>query len=64
MNEYISRRKAGIKGDMISARSVRYGKKIEESRDINIEEFISKMEEHYDPDELRRSFQRMTEYFE
>ncbi len=41
----------------------KYGEKIEKNRDMKVEKFIKKMEEHYNPDKLRESFQRMTEYF-
>lgn len=41
----------------------RYGRKIEDHRGMDVEEFIRRLEEHYDPEELKKSFKRMDEYY-
>ncbi|MEF8873873.1 MAG: nitroreductase family protein [Candidatus Thermoplasmatota archaeon] len=41
-----------------------YAEKIEENVGVDIEDYLKKMQEHYDPEELREAFERTNRYFE
>ncbi|MBS3816213.1 MAG: nitroreductase family protein [Candidatus Thermoplasmatota archaeon] len=41
-----------------------YAETIEEFTGLDIEEYMEKIQEHYDPEELKESFERMNRYFE